>query len=347
MRIVTPVPRDVWADVLAADPDAVATQTPDWLDCLCRARGYVDASRLYEFPDSRRLVLPLAGRVWAGARVAEESWPYGWGYGGALVAGGRLTAGEAAVVLADLACRPVVRAGVVPMPLTSGPWLAAAPRRVHRVPYLTQILDLEGGFPAVWSRRYRPETRRRVRKASRMSLDVYRDHGRGTEAFAVLYRESVDRWARQRGHPLWAARALARRRDQAGRLAAGAAALGEACIMWSAYRAGEPIAVCAVLFHGRHALGWLSANRRVLAQETSATFLLSSLAVEAACAGGARYFHMGESDPGSGVERHKAQFGATAVRYHALRLERLPVTRVEHRLRAVAGKASTYRKRGG
>ena len=117
--------------------------------------------------------------------------------------------------------------------------------------------------------------------------------------------------------------------------------------MWSAYRAGEPIAVCAVLHRGRHALGWLSANRRVLAQETSATFLLTSLAVEAACAAGARYFHMGESDPGSGVERHKAQFGATAVRYHAVRLERLPLTRVEDRLRAVAGKASTYRKRGG
>jgi hypothetical protein len=346
VRIVSPAPRKVWADMVAADPDAVATQAPDWLDCLRRTRGYVDASRLYEFPDGRRLVLPLAARIWAGARVAEESWPYGWGYGGALVAGGGLTAEDARLVLSDLARRPVIRAGVMPMPLTSGTWQAAAPPGVRRVPYLTQILSLEGGFGTVWSRRYRAEARRHVRRAGRMSLDMYRDRRRGTEAFAELHRESVERWARQRGQPLWLARGIAQRRDQVGRVAAVAAALGDACTIWSAYRAGEPAAVCVVLQQGRHAMGWMSANCRALAQETSATYLVSSLAVEAACAAGARYFHMGESDPGSGVERHKAQFGATAVRYHALRLERLPMTEGQRRLRAVAEKASAYRKRG-
>ena len=347
VQIVAPVPREIWADVLASDPDAVATQTPGWLDCLCRTRGLVDASRLYQFPDGRRLVLPLAARIWAGARVAEESWPYGWGYGGVLVAGGGPTIEEIRVVLADLARRPVIRAGVVPMPLTSGTWQAAAPAGARRVPYLTQILDLDGGFETVWSRRYRAEARRHVRRANRMSLDIYRDHKRGIETFAVLHQESVDRWARQRGQPLWMARALAQRRDQVARAAAVATALGDRCTIWSAYRAGEPAAVCVVLHQGRHTMGWMSANCRPLAQETSATYLLSSLAIEAACAAGARYFHMGESDPGSGVERHKAQFGATAVRYHALRFERLPVTEGERRLRALAGKASAYRKRGG
>jgi len=347
VRIVTPVPRQVWAEVLAADPDPVVTQTPEWLDALCRFRGYVDASRLYEFPDGRRLVLPMAARVWAGARVTEESWPYGWGYGGALVAGDPLTSADTAVVLADLARRPVIRAGVVPMPLSSAVWQSAAPRIVHRVPYLTQMLDLDGGFGTVWSRRYRTEARRHVRRAGRMSLDVYRDRERGAEAFAILHREAVERWARQRGQPLWVARVLDRRRDDPGRLAAAVAALGDSCTVWSAYRAGEPVAVCAVLHRARHALGWLSANRRVAAQETSAAYLLSSLAIEAACADGARYFNMGESDPGSGVEQHKAQFGATAVRYHALRLERLPMTEGEHRLRAAAARAFAYRKRGG
>jgi hypothetical protein len=292
-------------------------------------------------------VLPLAGRAWAGARIAEESWPYGWGYGGALVGTGRFTAEDAAVVLADLARRPVIRAGVVPMPLTSGIWTAAAPTGTRLVPYLTQILDLEGGFATVWSRRYGSEARRHVRRAGRMSLDLYRDRRRGIEAFAVLHPESIDRWARQRGQPLWAARRLAQRRDHVGRLTAAAAALGEACTIWSAYRAGEPVAVCVILHRGQHAWGWLSANRREVAQETSATYLLSSLAIETACARGARYFNMGESDPGSGVARHKKQFGATAVRYDALRLERLPLTEGERRLRAVAGRASAYRKRGG
>jgi hypothetical protein len=346
VRVIAPAPRTVWAEVMAADPDAIVTQSSDWLDCLCRTGGYVDGSRLYEFPHGRRLVLPLAARIWAGARIAEESWPYGWGYGGVLAAGGGLTTEEAAVVLSDLAQRPAIRTGVMPMPLISGVWQAAAPSGVRRVPYLTQILNLEGGFETVWSRRYRPEARRHVRRAGRMSLDLYRDRPHGTEAFARLYRESVDRWARQRGQPLWLARGLARRRDQVGRVAAVAAALGDACTIWSAYRAGEPVAACVVLQHGRHAMGWMSANCRALAQETSATYLLSSLAIEAACAVEARYFHMGESDPGSGVERHKAQFGATPVRYHALRLERLPVTEGQRRLYVAAGKAIAYRKRG-
>ena len=92
-------------------------------------------------------------------------------------------------------------------------------------------------------------------------------------------------------------------------------------------------------------MGWLSANNRELARETGATYLLSSLAIEAACATGARYFHMGESDPLSGVERHKAQFGATAVEYQALRFERLPVTEGTRRLRVFATKASLRTER--
>jgi hypothetical protein len=334
VRVVTPAPRDIWAGVLAADPDAVITQSPAWLSCLGK-RGYADASRLYEFPDGTRIVVPLAARVWAGVRVAEESWPYGWGYGGALVSGGRLTDRHAAAVLADLARRPVVRAGLVPMPLTSAAWDAAAPPGARRVPYLTQILDLTGGFETVWSRRYRTEVRRHVRRAGRMGLDVHRDQARGLEAFAVLHRDCVDRWARRRGQPRWAARLLARWRDADGDLAAATAALGDACTVYSAYRAGEPVAACVVLHRGRHALGWLAASHHALAPQTSATYLLSSLAIETACATGARWFHLGESDPGSGVERHKAQFGAAAVRYHALRWERLPLTTGERWLRGM------------
>ncbi|WP_232234703.1 GNAT family N-acetyltransferase [Actinoplanes sp. N902-109] len=335
MRVVTPAPRDVWTGALAADPDAVVTQSPDWLSCL-GSRGYADASRLYEFPDGTRIVVPLAARRRAGVRLSEESWPYGWGYGGALVTGGPLTPRHAAAVLADLARRPVLRAALVPMPLAAGTWEAAAPPGVHRVPYLTQILDLDGGFGTVWSKRYRTEVRRHVRRAGGMGLEVSRDPQRGVAAYTVLHRVAVARWARRRGQPVWAARALARWRDTDGDLAAAVAALGDACVVWSAHRAGEPVAACVVLHRGAHALGWLAASDPALAHRTSATYLLSSLAIETACDAGARWFHLGESDPGSGVERHKAQFGAVPVRYHALRWERLPLTTGERWLRAAA-----------
>jgi hypothetical protein len=55
---------------------------------------------------------------------------------------------------------------------------------------------------------------------------------------------------------------------------------------------------------------------------------------------------MGESDPGSGVQHHKAQFGAVAVPYQALRMERLPITQGERHLRAAARMALRHRRGG-
>src|ERR1700754_1674354 len=159
VRITSPVPRDDWRTVLAADPDAGPTQLPDWLDGLCRARGSVDASKLYELPDGRRLVLPMAARAAAGVRFSEESLPYGWGYGGVLVEGGGLSADDCGVVLADLARRPGFRRAVVPAPGVGGVWQAAAPPNAVRVPHLTQVLDLDGGFSTVWESRFHRQAR--------------------------------------------------------------------------------------------------------------------------------------------------------------------------------------------
>ena len=108
----TPVSRAVWQEVYDADPDAVVTQAPAFADALA-TRGHRDASRLYTLPDGRRLVLPLASR----RGLAEESWPYSWGYGGAIVEGGELSVDDARLVLGDLRRRPVLLGSVTPMPL--------------------------------------------------------------------------------------------------------------------------------------------------------------------------------------------------------------------------------------
>jgi CelD/BcsL family acetyltransferase involved in cellulose biosynthesis len=331
---------------LAADPNAVATQSPQWLDSLCRARGYRDSSRLYELPDGRTLILPLVSRTAAAVRITLDSWPYGWGYGGVLVSGGRFTAADARVVLADLSRQPVLRTTVVPTPHTAAEWEMAAPRYARRLPYLTQILDLDGGFDTVWSKRYRSQVRRCVRRAERAGLDIRMDHGGAVvETFAALYRESVDRWATQRGQPLPLARFLARCRDRAGQLAVVSNALGESCEIWSAHYRGEPVAVRVSLRFGEHSIGWLAASDSDLARETLANYLLSSNAIEHACHTGARYFNMGESDPGSGVERYKTYFGPRSVEYDALRFERLPITPAGLRLRSTVQGVADWRAR--
>lgn len=358
----TLVTRDVWREVLAADPDAVATQTPEWMDSLA-TRGYTDASRLYLLSDGRRLVLPLAARRRAGVTLSEESWPYGWGYGGALVEGGDLTVDDARVVLDDLRARPAVLRAMVPIPLRGRVWDEAAGPDVARVPYTSQVVDLAVGWEQLWEKGFKRQARNSVRKAEKFALDVRREDGttasgpdgRGLAVFRDLYAQSVDRWAADRGQPLPLARRLAARRDRPGQVAAAAAALGAQCVVWSVLRDGEPVAVNVVLQPGAggatgdgaggHAIGWMCAmDTTGLARETLATYLLHSLAIRDACEHGVRWFHMGESDAGSGPEHFKRYFGATPVSYAALRFERLPLSRAEQTARAAFGAVSKLRR---
>ncbi|WP_433803610.1 GNAT family N-acetyltransferase [Actinomycetospora sp. CA-084318] len=341
------VPRTVHQEVYDADPDAVVTQSPAWSDALA-ARGHRDASRLHTLPDGRRLVLPLVGRT----GLSEESWPYAWGYGGAIVEGGELTVADARYVLADLRRRPALLRSVVPMPLRGAVWAEAAGADATRVPYTAQVVDLAPGWDELWARGFRRQARNSVRKAERFELDVRRETGadpdpRGLDVFRTLYAQSVDRWAADRGQPLPLARALAARRDRPGQVAAAARALGERCVVWSVLRDGAPVAANVVLHEPgtRHALGWMCAmDTTGIARETLATYLLHSLAIQDACAAGARWFHMGESDAGSGPEHFKRYFGAVAVPYAALRFERLPFSRAEQAARSALGAVSRWRR---
>src|SRR5207247_2203963 len=81
MRVISPAPREAWDRLLRSDPDALPTQAPVWLDCLCSLTGARNASRLYDFGGGRRLVLPLARRR-RGPLATESSYPQAWGFGG-------------------------------------------------------------------------------------------------------------------------------------------------------------------------------------------------------------------------------------------------------------------------
>src|SRR4051812_31449212 len=50
--------RMLWHTVADRDPDALVSQTPEWVDVLCRS-GYEDATRTYWAADGSRMVLPL------------------------------------------------------------------------------------------------------------------------------------------------------------------------------------------------------------------------------------------------------------------------------------------------
>jgi Acetyltransferase (GNAT) domain len=338
VRVVSPASRDVWQTALAADPDALPSQTPRWLDWVCAVRGHSDASRLYDF-GGRVVVLPMAARRVAGVPVVEESMPYGLGYGGAVAAGGPVSVSEARTILADLEGRPAARVSITPPAHVADVWRQAAPARAHRIPFLAQSIDLGGGFATVWAQRYRKNTRTKVRRAEKMQLDVRSWDGADiVQVFDDLNRQSVDRWARQRGQSLWLARAVERHRDRTRQLRTAPAALGDMYCGWTAHWQGEAVAAYVMLRFGSQAVFWMSAMNRELADRTRAGYLLQSLAIEEACTGGAIRYHLGESEPGSGVQRFKAAFGAEPHSYEALRFERVPLTAAEHAVRGLVAR---------
>lgn len=332
-HITTPAPRDVWWQLARKDPDTNPSQTPLWMDCLCATGPYRDASRLYEFEQGGRLVLPLVGRRHRPQVLdAEESWPAEWGIGGPVCPGG-VSPAEARVLFADLARLRALRVGVRLRPADQALWADAAVG-FRAEPHMTQMVDLDGGFGAVWERRFHRHVRREVRHAERSDVEVDVDRtGRLAPVFYDLYQKSIVRWAEQQHEPLALARWRRTREFPVRRLEEVAARFGEECAIWVAWHDGEPAAACVVLRHGGHAKLWRSAMDRELAHPVHAVPLLYRLAIEDACAADCRTFDMGESVPESSLATFKAGFGAESFASPRFVRERLPVSAAERRVR--------------
>lgn len=332
LTAVGPAAREAWRDALVADTGALVSQTPEWIDCICASGRYDDVTRAYLTSDGHQLVLPLVRRRLPGA-IAEGSMPFGWGTGGLICSRGAVTSDDVAAVVADVMRRPTILIGVRPSPVAAEAWDAAVPPRVARTRHMSQSVELTDGFEAVW-KRTAPTVRSHYRKAERRGVTAERDDtGRLMPVFDRLYRTSVARWARQQHEPLWLARWRACRRDPKEKFQTVAERLGGACRVWVAWRHGEPIAATVILTHRQHATMWRSAMDKDAARGTGAIELLHLRALAEACEAGQRFYHMGESAPGSSLARNKRGFGAVDVHHSGYRFERLPVTATDRFLR--------------
>jgi hypothetical protein len=169
-----------------------------------------------------------------------------------------------------------------------------------------------------------------VRKAERSGLSVERETtGRLIPHFYQLYLDWTERRARESGIPRRVASLLAKHREPLKKFQAVAAIPGDGCRVWLARRDREPIASIITLVHGRHAIYWRGYSNKAAAGPSAANSLLQRLAIEDACDAGCRFYSMGESGGVSSLERSKQAFGATPRRGVEVRIERLPIGRVE------------------
>jgi GNAT acetyltransferase-like protein len=344
VTVTSPAAAGAWEEIVASAPRALPSQAPAWLRSVCTVDGYDDATRLYEMGDGRRLVLPLVRRSRFG-RLGSTlvSLPTGWGPAGLLSDSGVVTPADVQMIFADLANR-AMRVTVRPDPAAAAIWDEGVPAGVLRQPLTSHSLSLDGGFDEVW-RRFRSDTRTRVRRAQRTGVTVECDDtGKLVPIFQELYAKSVDRWARQEGQPLALARFRARRREPASKLRTVAAELGSRCRIYAAFLDGRAVAAIVVLYGTRTAAYWRGAMDEELAGKSYANYLLHSTAIEDAAAAGCTVYNMGDSAPGSPLALFKSRFGAVEQSYASYRIERFAVTSVTNRMRRLAGEVLKRRR---
>ena len=347
-EVISPAPREAWSEVLAADPDATVYQTPTWLDAVRQATGGSDASRLYLLDDGRRLVVPMVRRTPIPGLHLDDSYPANYGYGGLLAAGG-LRPSDVRHTLTDLLTSRALSTRLKSTPNTAHHWDGGLVPGVVSASRRVEVLDLDGGFDHIWTRRFESSARRAVRKAERSGLDVESDtSGRLVPAFYQLYLDWTERRARETGMPRAVAAVAARRREPLKKFLAVAATVGENCRIWVARHEGVPIASIITLVHGAHASYWRGYSDKAVAGPLRANNLLHRLAIEDALAAGCRFYSMGESGGVGALEKFKQTLGATPRRAVDCRIERLPISRaaaVKGRVEAAATRLLSARCR--
>jgi Acetyltransferase (GNAT) domain len=327
--VISPAPRDFWRAALLADPDALVSHTPEWIDVICAVDGWMDTSRLYMWPSGHHLVLPMVAKRIGNINVVEESLPQGWGFGG--LVGAEITPEQVATVYEDLEKQRHIRLRVCPNPLQGGAWaygIAQGRRGAIAIPCRAHAVDLGGGADAVW-KRFSDNARRGIRKAEKQSLEVECDTtGRLLGVFEDLWLRSVQRWARQQRRPTWFVRLRGNRLNPRTRWQQIAERTAGGATIWVARHRGEAVAAIVVM-QGPNDHYTRGAMHMELAGPTRANFMLHWLAIQDACRRRARWYQMGQSGWGNGqLARFKENFGAQPYDFPDLRLEAFPITRM-------------------
>ena len=327
-----------WAQIAAGHPDVAVCHLPEWMDCVCEAGPFTDATRLYETPDGRRLVLPLARRRHLpGPLSLYDSWPPYWegarDSGGLIGERGIVTPDDVRGVIEDLTRLPALRTRVFPSTADAPVWEAAAPPDVPRTAMQAYVVDLSGGFETVWSQRFSKKARYKSRKAERDGIEVEKDTtGRLLPVFGELYDRSVQAWSQDYFLPAPIARRVIDRRHPHHKLQVVARRLGSRCQIWIARRDGEPVSGIVVFSHGAAATYWKGATDKALVGASGATDLLHRRAIEDACEAGRIRYDLGVSGLAS-LTSFKRSIGATREDYLSYRFERMPLTEVQESLR--------------
>jgi hypothetical protein len=339
IQVLSPAPRAAWNAVVASDPDAMPSQTPEWMDAMTERSPWCDASRLYITESGRRVVFPMTrvgGRGRFGALVSPRR---GWGYGG-IIADGGVTPFDIALVGEDFSHIPELRFRLRPNPLQSEMWNNFVPE-IARVRKASHIVDLDGGADAVRGR-FRRSANKGIATAEKKGVCVETHVGSALlPVFFMLARKSRSYWAERQHEPAWLAQTRGHFRDSEAKWQRIARCLGPEFQVTVAWHDRRP-AAAAIVVSGPNPHGMRLAMDPEL-RHLGAPHLLNWVVLQNACAAGARWFYMGESAT-PGVAQFKEFLGARRYEYDEIDFERIPFSWLNRVMRAAVKRAVGFRE---
>jgi hypothetical protein len=307
-----------WSELCAQSREATPFHTPHWARAVSAAFPQLrTATRVYQFADGARLVMPMQESGPPGGlcrRVSVEPGVYGGPIGDCIVTDARLNS-----LAAYLAPRSPGGCAVVGNQFAA--WRIAAASGFKPTPLITHILRLEGGIEGV-GRQTTKGHRCNVKQAARLGVTVVPAVGPDdVAAYYAVYQDSVRRWGeRARGNP------YPERLFHA--LLAGGDSFAR---LWLARVSGEVVSGALVLSWGEGAVYWHGATlERAFAWRPSHAVVMT--AIEDAVSRGCRWFDFNPSGGLEGVIRFKEGFGARPVLCHTWELPARPAARLAQRV---------------
>lgn len=326
--IVSPVPTQVWNNVLESDPGATPQQTSEYSTAVRQAVGGRDASRLYVLADGRRLLLPLVRHSPFPGLHVDSDYPRGYGQGGLLADGG-LRPNDVCIVVDDLRGSSSVSTSINGHHHTAQYWKVGCGNGVVEIRRRVEVVDLRDGFDKLWRKGFAGGVRRNIAKAERAGVRIERDTtGRLLPAFYEIYLA----WAAERSArsalPPRLALLSARHRESYRKLSSVVDQLAGRCRVWVAWFEDRPVACSISMVHGQHALGWRGYSIRSVAGPVAANTAVSVAEIKDAAESGCHYFDLGQSSDLPGLLTFKKSLGALPQEVVDLRIEPPVVTRL-------------------
>lgn len=175
----------------------------------------------------------------------------------------------------------------------------------------THLVDLRGGFDAVWNHGYDKPRRRRVRRAEEQGVTVRPAAGEDdVHRFFAVYRERLDAWKSGGGHPETLFHELVRRGG------------GTRTRLFVAAHEGEVVGGHLNLYHRASVIAWYGmASAR--GDELNAGTLLYAHCMRDACEAGHADYNLGASLGKPSLIAYKESLGGVEYRYRILRYRRL------------------------